>query len=164
MLVTRALLVLAVLLAPAAAGAVTVRDIIELTKAGLSDDVLVAVIEADLTIFTLDKDQILELKEAGVSDTVLLKMLRTRGELEPAGNPEPVVPPQPGLVVIGASPAPAPVVVQQHFYLPYSIWGAPIWGTPVPHGSRLPPKPVLDENYRGFGRFINDGWIERRPF
>ena len=80
----RFLLVAAALLFPTSASAVSVRDIIELARAGLPDDVLVAVIDADRTIFTLDKEQILELKKAGVSNTVLLKMLRTGREFETA--------------------------------------------------------------------------------
>jgi hypothetical protein len=165
----RTLVFVAALLVPASAGAVTFRDIIELTKAGLPDEVLVAVIDADRTIFTLDKDQILELKRAGVGRQVLLKMLRTRREFEPSttsGQEEQTTPsvtesqvPQPGVVVIGAQPAPPPVtvVVPQYFYVPYAIWG-----TPAPHAPRTPPPPFLAPGYRGFGRFINDGWVDRR--
>jgi hypothetical protein len=157
----RTLFFAAALLVPVSAGAVTVHDIIELTKAGLPDDVLVAVIDADRTIFTLDKEQILELRAAGVSKAVLLKMLRSRREFE-AVQEAPAfteAPPQPELVVIGAQPTPPPVtvVVPQYFYVPYSIWGVP-----THHVPRTPPQPVLAPQYRGFGRFINDGWVERR--
>ena len=113
------LVLVGLLLLPATAGAVTVHEIIELTKAGLSDEVLTALIDADRTIFTLDKDQILELKEAGVSKAVLLKMLRSRREFDsppPEAAPEPASGPTatasadevPGIVIIGAQPAPAP--------------------------------------------------------
>lgn len=167
MRVVRALLVIAVFLVPVSASAVTVRDIIELAKAGLPDDVLIAVIDADRTVFTLDKDQILELKKAGVSKAVLLKMIRSRREYETPAETAPVVDmsaaqqppsPEPGLVIIGSQPPPPPpVVVPQYFHVPYSIWGVP------PHrGPRTPPAPVLAPEYRGFGRFINDGWVERR--
>jgi hypothetical protein len=123
------ILILAVLCLPVTASAVTVRDIIELSKAGLPDDVLVAVIEADRTIFTLDKEQILELKRAGVSHAVMLKMLRSRGEFEAAAEhpvPEPVFT-QPELL----PPPPAPPQAEQEaataqvYYVPYSIWGVP---------------------------------------
>lgn len=165
----RTLLFLGVLLLPVSANAVTVRDIIELTRAGLPDDVLVAVIDADRTVFVLDKDQILELKEAGVSRAVLLKMLRSRREFDPStgagqGAPQdaPVVteaPPPPHLVVIGAPPAPQPVtiVVPQYFYVP-----VPIWGAAAPHAPRLAPQPFMPPERRGFGRFMNDGWVDRR--
>jgi hypothetical protein len=164
----RVVLVLTTLLIPVSAGAVTVRDIIELTRAGLSDDVLIAVIEADRTVFTLDKDQILELKAAGVSKKVLLKMLRTRREHEaPQYEPPQYEPPQyeaaqPGLVVIETPPPATPpvtVVVPQYLYVPY-----PIWGVPARRGPRPAPAPVIAPEYRGFGRFINDGWVDRsRP-
>ena len=163
MRVLRAVVFLSVLAIPASAGAVTVRDIIELTKAGLSDDVLIAVIDADRTIFTLDKDQILEMKKAGVSKAVLLKMLGTRREYEQVVDSHsttsvPVQPaPAPEVVVIGAQPTPpVTVVVPQYLYVPF-----PIWGVPTHHAPRPAPGPVLAPEYRGFGRFINDGWVER---
>jgi hypothetical protein len=161
------LVLVGLLLVPATAGAVTVHEIIELTKAGLSDEVLTALIDADRTIFTLDKDQILELKEAGVSKAVLLKMLRSRREFDsppPAPASEPASEPPatasaddvPGIVIIGAQPAPPPppaVVVQ--YYVPFPLWG----------GARNTPQiaaPFLPDQHRGFGRFINDGWIAPR--
>lgn len=155
---------------PAVASAVTVRDIIELAKAGLTDDVLIAVIDADRTVFTLDKDQILHLKQAGVGKAVLLKMLRTRREFEPPPETyvQPEAPAQPEVVVIGATPPPPSVTVvvpqyvapqyvaPQYLYVPYSIWGVPTHRVPS-----TPPQPFMSPEYRGFGRFINDGWVER---
>lgn len=166
----RPFLLVAALLVPASAGAVTVRDIIELTRAGLPDDILVAVIDADRTIFTLDKDQILALKEAGVSRAVLLKMLRTRREFDvpPAPAPAdavtdaapPVDPmPRPEVVVIAPPPPPVTVVVPQYFYVPVPIWGVPPHAADAP---RTPPQPFMPAERRGFGRFMNDGWIGRR--
>ena len=161
MTAVRTFLFLGALLIPVSAAAVTVRDIIELTNAGLADEILIAVIDADRTVFALDKEQILELKRAGVSKAVLIKMLRTRKEfetpLEPSAPPEAVVP-QPEIVVVGAQvpPPPVTVVVPQYFVVPYSIWGIPSHHTP-----RV-AAPVLAPEYRGFGRFINDGWVDRR--
>lgn len=168
----RTLLLIAALLVPASAGAATVRDIIELTKAGLPDDILIAVIDADRTIFTLDKDQILALKEAGVSRAVLLKMLRTRREFDTPGPavsapvaadaaPYADTMSQPGLVVIGAQPPPPPVtvVVPQYFYVPVPIWGV---APHAPHAPRTAPAPFMPAERRGFGRFMNDGWVGRR--
>lgn len=162
----RTLFFLAALSLPASASAVSVHDIIELTKAGLSDDILVALIDADRTVFSLDKREILILKKAGVSEAVLLKMLRTRREFEqPAPQGTDAVPATTGeqplvpeLVVVGAQPAPPPVtvVVPQYFYVPYSIWGVP-----RRHAAPAPPQPVIAPEYRGFGRFINDGWVNK---
>ncbi len=147
------LLMLAVTLIPASAGAVTIRDIIELTKAGLPDEVLTAVIDADRTVFTLDTEQILELKRAGVSEAVLLKMLRTRREFEPpasAAQPVAAAAPaaMPGVVIIGAAPPPpVTVVVPQYYFVPVAIWGH--------RPRRVPNAPFLAPEHRGFGRFIN---------
>ena len=87
-------------LTSASAGAVSVRDVIELSRAGLSDEVLVALIEVDGTVFSLDAQQLLELKAAGVRDRVLLAMLRS-GRSSPAAQP----------FVPGPDPPAAPPVV-----------------------------------------------------
>lgn len=155
------LLLGALLWAPASAHAVSARDIIELSKAGLSDEILIALIDADRTVFTLDKEQILDLRKAGVSERVLLKMLRTRREYEAPELTSLVqdrAPEHPGLVIIGAQPPPPPVtvvvpqyVVPQYYLVPFSIWGPR-------HAPRTPAPPVLAPEHRGFGRFINDGW------
>jgi hypothetical protein len=159
------ILALAVLAVPVTAGAVTVREIIELSKAGLPDEVLTGVIDADRTIFTLDAAQILELKRAGVSRAVILKMLHSREEFEPktppASNTSAIVAPaqgaeaMPGVVIIGSQEArDAPVLVP--YYVPVPIWGSTLAGHRAPRNTG----PFLGDNYRGFGRFINDGWIE----
>jgi len=161
------LLLFAILLVPITARAVTVRDLIELKKAGLPDDVLVAVIDADRTIFTLDKDQILTLKKAGISETVLLKMLSTRREFDtPPEAPAPIpatsasVEELPGVVVIGGkAESKEPSADYPQFGYPLFFMSYPIWGTPPPRGHRPPPAPFFPYEQRGFGRFINDGWI-----
>jgi hypothetical protein len=64
----------------------------------------------------------------------------------------------PSLVVIGERPEPAPEVVQQTsvIYVPYLV--------PLGSGHHRPPtKAPVRSGYRGFGRFINDGWVEGRP-
>ena len=55
---------------------VTVRDVIELSRAGLGDDVLVAVIETDQSVDRPDAQQIVELRMAGFSERVIIAMLR----------------------------------------------------------------------------------------
>jgi hypothetical protein len=87
-------------LAPARAEAVTVRDIIELTHAGLGDDVLLALIEVDQSVFAIDAATLTRLKEAGVSDRVILAMVRSGrtpapaadAQLPPPVSPDPVQP------------------------------------------------------------------------
>src|SRR5690349_12631477 len=65
---------------PGVARAVTVEDVVALSKAGVADSVLVAVIDADRTIFTLSPQQIIDLRNAGVSNAVLVKMLGSARE------------------------------------------------------------------------------------
>jgi hypothetical protein len=64
-------------LSAAPAEAVTVRDLIELTRAGLGDDVLVALIEVDRGVFAIDTDTLKTLKEAGVSERVIVALVRS---------------------------------------------------------------------------------------
>lgn len=75
-----ALLVLAGLLVPAAASAVTVDEIVALARAGVTDAVILALIDRDKTIYTLEWDQLLMLKNDGVSEPVILAMLRSGRE------------------------------------------------------------------------------------
>ena len=73
----RALLAALLVVGPAAtlAHAVTVADLINLRANGVSDDILVALIQTDGTVFKLAADDIIDLKKRGLSDRVLLAML-----------------------------------------------------------------------------------------
>lgn len=72
-------IVLAGLLAPlpAAAGELILRDVIELHRTGLGDDLLLAVIEADGSVFTLGLADIQDLKSDGLSERVISALVRT---------------------------------------------------------------------------------------
>jgi len=78
----------------ARAEAVTIRDLIELSKAGLGDDVLLALIEVDRTVFTIDLATLKKLKDAGVSDKVIVALIRSGRSSAPELVPAP--PPAPG--------------------------------------------------------------------
>ncbi len=82
-----------IVLAAGRAEAVTIRDVIELSKAGLSEQVLLALIEVDRGVFTIDAPTVKQLKAAGVSETVILALIRS-GRTPPAQEPapEPTVP------------------------------------------------------------------------
>jgi len=56
----------------------TERDVIELSRAEVGDEVIVRHIEASGAIFDLSTEDILELRAAGVSEQVIEKMLATR--------------------------------------------------------------------------------------
>lgn len=95
------LLLLAALLVPSAASALTVQDVIKLSNAGVSDDVLIAMIDRDRPAFPLEPDQVVALKRAGVSEAVVLAMIK--GGREQATT-EAWLPPPPLLVVVGHGP------------------------------------------------------------
>ena len=104
--------VFAVLALASRADAVTIRDLIELSKAGLSDPVLIALIEVDQRVFTVDAATLKQLKEAGVSDAVVVALIRSgrTPKAEPVAAPAPDPEPrQPEVIVIDHhDPAPAP--------------------------------------------------------
>ena len=58
----------------------TKEDVVELSQAEVSDDVILRQIEASGTTFDLSSDDILKLKKAGVSEKVLQAMLQTKIE------------------------------------------------------------------------------------
>lgn len=89
----RRLLIIAALLVAVGAGraeAVTVRDIIELSKTGLGDDILIALIEVERKVFPIDAATLKLLKDSGVSDRVIIAMVRSGRLPEP---PPPAVAP-----------------------------------------------------------------------
>ena len=123
-------------LAAARADAVTIRDLIELSKAGLGDDVLIALIEVDRKVFSIDTETLKELKKAGVSEQVIVALIRT-GRTQP---PEPVPaapltepePRKPEVIVIehrDPAPAPAPVAYPVPVYVPVGSYGYGTYGT-----------------------------------
>jgi hypothetical protein len=142
-----------VLTLPAAARAVTLDDIIALARAGVTADILVAVIEADRTIFTLRPDEIVLLKKAGVPNAVIVKMLGTAREfVEEAPPPLIVGTGTPAPSAVETSPVPTYMPVGPYFVMPYPVFVAPV----------VPGVPAT--NVRGFGRFINNGWTHGRGF
>src|SRR5687768_16793839 len=90
-----------VALAAGRAEAVTIRDVIELSKAGLSETVLLALIEVDRRVFTIDPPTLKQLKEAGVTDAVIVALIRsgrTPPPEQPVAAPVPVARPEPEVV------------------------------------------------------------------
>lgn len=89
------------------ARAVTLSDLIDLSRAGLSDDILIELVEAEQSVFRLDAQALKALKAEGLSDRLLLHLLRTPSlrdaAREPAYTPPPAQAPPP--------PAPPQVVV-----------------------------------------------------
>ena len=99
-------------LAPLRADALTVRDVIELSRAGLGEETLLALIEVDPSVFPIDTATLKSLKAAGVSERVIVAMVhsaRVRPELPSDSAPDARLPAQPV-----AQPAEPQVVVIDH--------------------------------------------------
>ena len=87
------------LLVPATASAVTVPEIVTLSKAGVSDAVLVALIDRDKQLFSIDADEIVALRREGVSEPVVLAMLKSGREQAAT-----VLSAAPEIVIVGHDP------------------------------------------------------------
>ena len=69
--------VLALGLGSGAAQAITTDQVVALAKAGVTDTVILALIDRDRTVFAIEPDQIPALQRAGLSETVILAMIRS---------------------------------------------------------------------------------------
>jgi hypothetical protein len=152
-------------LLPAPATALTVRDVVELTRAGLGDEILLALIDVDPSVFPIDTATLKKLKDAGVSERVILAMVRSARLPVPAPEPiavavaEPAPAPQPQVVVIEHHEPPqvreVPVAVPVYIPVPTRS-GHERAGDRDDDGSRhKPAEPV----YWGFGGKLRpDAW------
>jgi hypothetical protein len=90
------------------AQALTIRDVIELTRAGITDEVLVALIDVDGGVYATDPATLKSLKEAGVSERVMIALIRS-------GRQRPVEPPAPAVVEESQlQTTPPPTVIIEH--------------------------------------------------
>ena len=149
-----------ILFTAVSAEAVTLRDIIDLTKAGLGDDVLLALIEVDGRVFDVDSATLTRLKASGVSEKVIVALVRS-GRVQPAPTtPEPMSPesmspqsmsnvPRPLADVVAEQQAPQVIYVQQppatvvrEVAIPYPVYvGIPV-SSRGRHGGRHVSNPV----------------------
>src|SRR5262249_14820366 len=84
------------------------------SKSGVSEPIILALIDRDKTIFTIEPDQLVSLRRDGVSETVILAMLKSGREEGEAGAAEAAalntraiistLSPVPEIVVIGHDP------------------------------------------------------------
>jgi len=150
-----------------AAQAVTLRDIVELTKAGLGDEVLLALIDVDGGVFDVDPATLKGLKAAGVSERVIVALVRS-GRERPAAPAEPqtladVVSQQTAPEVVYVD-RPGPAVVRE-VAVPYPVYVAVPVGTPggrgrhervAPPAIHLEPSIAAPETIQGPHRYITD--------
>ncbi len=105
-LILRVVLASALFLGSAAAptfGA-TIQDLIKLKAAGLSDDILIALIESDGSVFHLKADDVIAIRKEGLSEKVIMAMLATAIKkapappvTRPAATSQPQAPPPPAV-------------------------------------------------------------------
>jgi hypothetical protein len=128
----RVLLILtaAVFLATGRADALTIRDLIELSKAGLGDPVLLALIEVDRGVFSIDTETLKQLKNGGVSDAVIIALIKSGRTKNPEPAPAPAPEPRtPEVIVVehrdppAAAPPPQPYPVPVPVYVPVPSYG-----------------------------------------
>ena len=105
-----ALAMVALLAAAPAAEALTTKEIIELARAGLGEEVLLALIDVDGGVYAIDPASLKSLKEAGVSERVIVAMVRSGRERPLPPEPQPVFEPPP---VEQTAPPPQVVVIER---------------------------------------------------
>ena len=165
----RAVLSLLVVLAfmPATASAVSIQEIVALSNSGVSDEVILTLIERDNTIFTIEPEQLVAMKRQGVSQAIVLAMLRSgRQPATPAQTadaaaalPNGVVPFAPETVIVGHGPD-RPNTYHQWFDYPFDYLTAAAtlpYLVYIPTQSFCPPAPshVSSAALRA-GRFMSD--------
>jgi len=155
--------VFALLVAPAAQ-AVTLKDILDLSKAGLSDEVLLALIDVDGGVFDVDAATLKSLKAGGVSERVIVALVRS-------GRERPVAPAEPATLseVVSQQAAPeivyvdrpSPTIVHE-VAVPYPVYVAvPVSGRGrhdrgTPSGAHLEPSVTAPQETRGRTRNLTD--------
>ena len=154
-------LLMLLVLVPATASAVTVQEIVGLSNSGVSDEVILALIERDKTIFTVEPEQLVTLKRQGVSQAVVLAMLRSGRQpaapLQTDATATPAVvavPPAPETVIVGHGPD-RPNTYHQFDYLIADAAALYLF-IPIPQFScSLAPARISLAKMRA-GRFVND--------
>src|SRR3982074_1411855 len=98
---------------PAPASAVTLAEVVALSKGGVSESVILALIERDQTLFSMSPDQLVKLQREGLSATIPLALLKSGRPSEASLPKSPVAsaapqpsgpPPPPAVVVVGHDP------------------------------------------------------------
>ena len=150
----------------------SLRDIIELSKAGVGDDVLLALIEVHRPVYPVDPETLKGLKAAGVSSKVMVAMVKSGRETEPATDlpvlsPTPTQPsmpaPQPQVVVIDharETPQVREVVVPVAVPVQYPVYSRFVYPvrTDRPR-TETPPRPRSEPVYWGWGGKLRpDAW------
>ena len=169
---------LLLLLLPATSSALTVQEVVALSKAGVSDEVLLSLIERDKTIFSIDSDQLIALTRDRVSEKLVLAMLRSGRQEPPPPSPAatvtPAVPADPSLFMFVHGPS-RPNTYHEFDRLgmavPSVVYAAPYFGAPFfvpPVLAAVPCRPATTSAARidrtagladASGKFVNNGLL-----
>lgn len=139
-------------LAPARVSAVTLDQVVTLSKAGVSEAIILALIDRDKTILTIEPDQLIALKNDGVSEEIIVAMLKSgRAEGEAAANANAALnasmimsalSPVPELVIVGHGPERPNTDHHDGFYS-----GPPAYGYSLPYAPFIPYSPYAQQSY-----------------
>jgi hypothetical protein len=126
-------------LAPGAASAVTLDQIVTLTKSGVSEPIILALIDRDKTVFTIEPEQLVALQRDGVSEKVILAMLKSgRAEGDDAARTDSAF--NAATIMSTLSPAPEVVIVGHSPQRPDTGYFTGFWsGPPVQDAIAVPP-------------------------
>lgn len=162
----RWLLTLSLVLVPALGHAQSqvpsVKDIISLSQAGLGDEVILALIEVNGSVYPTDAATLKGLKSAGVSPAVIVAMVKSGRQAAPAEplpgiapDPEPVPAVQPQVVVLERE-VPETRIIRETVAVPVPVYvGVPTYRPRHPRGEPKAVEPV----YWGFGGKLRpDAW------
>jgi hypothetical protein len=119
-------MVLACALMPSTASAVTLDEVIGLARSGVTDTIILALIDRDKTVFTIEPEQIVTLQRDGLSEAVILALLKSgREEGDQAASADAAanaawimasMPTEPLLVIVGHGPDRPNVAHPDGFY------------------------------------------------
>jgi len=100
---------LVVTAAPSLASAVTTDQVVALKKAGVTDAIILALIERDQTVFSIAPEQIIALQHEGLSETLIVAMLKSGREGDEAARVESAY--QSAAVAAAIAPGPEVLIV-----------------------------------------------------
>jgi hypothetical protein len=114
-------------------GAVTPQDVIAMTQAGLTDDVIITHIRANGMAQPLQVNDLIGLRNMGVRDSIINTMQQTPPRLAQAGQPVAVYPAYPPPVVVAPAypvwgpPPPAAGFYYSRYPRGRAGWGVSVW-------------------------------------
>lgn len=127
----------ALILSPATLSAVTADQVVALSKAGVSETVILALLDRDRNVLTIDPDQLDTLKREGLSDTLITAMLKN-GRAEGDEAARAVAAEQAAAVLSSLSSSPQVAIVGHGPVRPDTVHTEDLYAD-LRDGVRIPP-------------------------